>query len=223
VVVAIRIAVIALFGSLIVFLISVAFYRQGSEAFLQWISTLLGTLVGALLAALIGVTLFYYQRSKRRLELLSALLAELEATLDILNPGHSIALESPDMEEREEEEPAVQVVVTRLVPVACEEHIRTALLSPQDIFFLVHLNRAMCVYDAEAEHLSSIMSEPAADKKQYYQLKKRAYKAAKQLKNHQNEIVRYCKLIIPVLRNKSVPGPATPRYYSQDKPMDSSD
>jgi hypothetical protein len=71
-----------------IIVISDRFYAYSSEALIEWLSTLIGTIVGASLAAASGVWLFYYQGRKaeeaRSEQLREALIAELYATIDRL-------------------------------------------------------------------------------------------------------------------------------------------
>ena len=175
-------------------------------------STLLATFVGALLAAAVGVWLFNYQSSRnderRSQQLLASLAAELHATIDFLESKPLTRVLPPEGCEEE----AVEVVVTSLEPTACEESIRSAVLTPQDVFNLTHLARVMRSYTLEANLLESIITGPRTDSG----VARRTYEVAQDVKNFQSSVLEYCRTITAGLEEEGIEMPSKTRHYSEN-------
>jgi hypothetical protein len=198
----------ALFGALL----GAVFVRHYvPNEFATYLIQLIATFIGAVLAVAFGLALFNYQSKetdrRRARQLNEALVAELQATLDILEaPG--ITVSPPTGIEGEGEEP-VEVVVTRLEPVACEEAIRNAILGPQDVFALSHLARSMRLYNVLCARLESVMWGPSFGNPQLVY-----FDAAKDLRRQQDKVIDWCKVNVEGLSEEGIDVPA--RHFSKN-------
>jgi hypothetical protein len=180
--------------------------------FATYLIQLIATFIGAALAVAFGIALFNYQNKQtdqRRIwQLNEALAAELQATLDILEAPPGIRVSPPTGVEEEDEEP-VEVVVTRLEPVACEEAIRNAILGPQDVFALSHLARSMRLYNVFCARLESVMCGPSFGNPQLVY-----FDAAKDVKGQQDNVINWCKVNVESFSEEGIDVPA--RHFSKN-------
>ena len=103
----------------------------------------------------------------------------------------------------------MEVVATRLEPVACEEAIRNAILNPQDVFALSHLARSMRLYNVLCARLESAMWGPSfGDPQEVF------FSAAKDLKRQQDRVIGWCKVNVESLSKEGIDVPA--RHFSKN-------
>jgi hypothetical protein len=168
------------------------------------------TFIGALLAVGLGLALFEFQgretEQRRSRQLNEALVGELQATLDQLEASGTRISPPPGPQEGEE---PVEVVITHLEPVACEEAIRNAILGPQDVFALSALARSMRVYNIVAARLESVLWEPEIGIPQ-----ERLFRAAKNLRSRQDSVMEWCRVNIEALAEEGIEIP--PKHFSRD-------
>jgi hypothetical protein len=177
----------------------------------NYLIQLFATLIGAALAVAIGLALFDFQSreadQRRSRQLQEALAGELQANLDQLE-ATSVLRISPPPGAQEGEGP-VEVVLTHLEPVACEEAIRNAILGPQEVFALTGMVRSVRVYNVVAARLEAVLWEPAIGIPQ-----ERRFRAAKDLRRQQDSGMEWCRVNIEALREEGIEIP--PKRFSRD-------
>jgi hypothetical protein len=194
----------------VVIVISDRFYDYSTDALIEWLSTLIGTILGASLAATIGVWLFYYQGKKaeeaRVEQLREALIAELYATIDRLSTTPSTQI--PDATGGE---PNVPVVITSIEPTVCEEVIRSALFGHRNTVTLTQLARLMREYTKAADLLSSLLYSPQITGTWFAH---RLYVQGKNTKGLQQFVILFCETALKGFEAQGIELPPSERYYS---------
>jgi len=126
--------------------ISDGFYGYSEESFVVWLSTILGTIIGASLALAIGIWLFGYQQGKvtetRREEFRTLVKAELEETAHRLKVSGATQPDPTNMD--------------HVKPLALEEAVRSALFPPEFAKEMMALARQFYIYNAKVSDTLSI-------------------------------------------------------------------
>lgn len=193
-------------------------WHQAPNQLDTYLIQLFATLIGALLAVSIGLALFDYQSRetdrRRSRQLKEAFIGELQATIDILEAPFYETIAPP--EGSKEEEP-VEVILTHLEPVICEETMRNAITGPWDTFALSHLARQMRHYNFAAKRLEEFLWGTSVTHKQ-----KRDFKAAQFVKHSQDSVISWCRTNIEGLSAEENIDPP-PRHYSKEPREDPGD
>lgn len=172
---------------------------------------LFATFIGASLAVSIGLALFDYQSResdrRRSRQLNEALVGELQAIQDILEAPPFERLSPPQNSEGED---AVEVKLTHLEPVICEEAMRNAITGAKDAFTLSHLAREMRQYNFAARRLEEFIWGTSVTNKQA-----RDFEAAQFVRQYQDSVIGWCRINIEWLSAEQNIDPP-PRHYSKD-------
>ena len=186
------------------------FYDYSPDAFVQWLSTLIGTIIGASLAAGFGIWLFYYQgrvsEEKRVEELRESLIAELYATRDRLGVSEVQIVDDPTGHG-----PDVAVVFAHLEPIVCEEAIRSALFGYRNTRSLTYLARLMREYTKEADLLHARLNNPQVFDPT---MRQQMYDQAKNVKGLQQFVVLFCTTVLEGFQYQGLELPPDEKYFS---------
>lgn len=177
---------------------------------MEWLSTLIGTIVGASLAAAFGIWLFYYQdrvsEEKRVEELRETLIAELYATRDRLGISETQSVNDPMGRG-----PDVGVVHAHLEPIATEEAVRSALFGHENSRTLTYLARLIHEYTKEVELLHTRLNSPQVLEPT---MRQQMYDQAKNVKRLQQFVVMFCTTILDGFQSQGLELPPDNKYFS---------
>lgn len=177
---------------------------------MEWLSTLIGTIVGASLAAGVGVGLFYYQgrvsEEKRVEELRESLIAELYATRDRLGISETQHVDDPTGYG-----PNVETVHAHLEPIVTEEVIRSALFGHENTKSLTYLARLMREYTKEADLLHIRINSPQVFD---FTMRQQMYEQAKNVKRLQQFVALFCTTVLEGFQYQGLELPPDEKYFS---------
>jgi hypothetical protein len=122
----------------VVVVISERFYDHSTDALIEWLSTLLGTIIGASLTAGFGIWLFFFQSHRededKEIQLLTALAGETQSIFDTLNrPDSARPIWGPDGQVID------QVVTVPLPTLVAQEAMRSGVFYSSEVLLLSNI------------------------------------------------------------------------------------
>jgi hypothetical protein len=203
---------IVAFAALIILVASVIFFYLVPEAWGEWLSALLGTLIGALLAAVVGIWLFNQQTKeidkRRRRQLLEAWAGELQAILDILEAK---PIQVPPPAGSPNSEKPIGIMLAHLDSVVSRESMRNAVNDSKDTMALSHFVREIEGYNTAVERFQVTRWGPSLTNHEAL-----LFTLAKDVKRRQDIIIEWCRANTKMLEEEEgieIP----PRHYSKEK------